>query len=126
MNARDDLFGELLPAIYNDDDEARALAWGLVSDWFGTLRYAHSADAHSEILDSLTWPGMSDFVREASLHIQDAHIVDYEDFAAGIRHQARLAEREGRVVAAGKPRPRGGAGDASGDLFAGDGGRGAK
>lgn len=27
MNGRDDLFGELLPATYVDDEEARTLAW---------------------------------------------------------------------------------------------------
>lgn len=129
MSARD-LFPELLPANYADADDARALAWGMVSDWFGTLSYAHSVETHSEILDSLAWAGMPKFVRDASLHTQDEPI-DYDDFVDGIRHQAMLARRAGLVVAAGKPRPRGGGGaavgaGATGDLFSDDeSGRGA-
>lgn len=125
-----DLFPELIPLPYDTTDEARELAWGMVSDWFGTLSYPHNDSTHDEILDSLSWPGMADFVRDASLCAQDEPI-DFGFFAAGVRHQARVARRAGLVVAAGKPRPRprgGGAsaGGATGDLFAGDDGRGSK
>lgn len=119
MNPRDDLFGELLPADYSDD-EARALAWGLVQDWFGTLGYSHSEATHAEILDSLNRHGMPGFVSDASLHLQDQPI-DYGFFAAGVRHQARLAWRSGLVVPTGKQRKRSRAGDATGDLFGDDG-----
>lgn len=118
MNARADLFGEL-PAAYTDD-ETRAFAWGLINDWFGALNYAHNEAAHSEILDSLGWPGMPEFVCDASLHSQDQPI-DYGFFAAGVRHQARLTKRSGLVVPTGKQRKRWRAGDASGDLFGDDG-----
>ncbi|MCL5059466.1 MAG: hypothetical protein M1449_02430 [Candidatus Thermoplasmatota archaeon] len=100
-----DLFPELLPAAYEDDDEARALAWGLVCGWFGTLSYRHSESAHCEILDSLESPAMAEFVADASLHLQDARI-DFDMFAAGIRHQARRARAAGLVLPDGKPRQR--------------------
>lgn len=119
MNAPYDFFPGLLPAGYTDD-EARALAWGLVSDWFGTLNFAHSEATHAEILDSLCWPGMLGFVRDASLHFQDQPL-DFGFFAAGVRYQARVAKRSGLVVATGKVRLRGRPGDASGDLFGDDG-----
>lgn len=128
MNAPTDFFPELIPSTYADADEARALAWGMVRRWFGALSYSHSEATHAEILASLDWPGIRDFVQDAALAEVDARI-DFDDFAGGVRHQARRARREGLVVAAGKPRPRGGAADATGDLFSGDGsgdGRGAK
>lgn len=114
-----DLFPDTLPPTYADDDEARAMAWALLCDWFGALSYAHNESTHSEILDSLTWPGMPAFVVEASLHLQD-EAIDFDEFAAGVRHQARLARRAGLVVPDGKPRKRGRASAAStGDLFGG-------
>ncbi len=123
MNARADLFGELLPAIYNDDDEARAFAFGLVREWYGTLRYAHSEEAHAEILESLDWPGMRDFVSEAALHLQynPYFDFDFDSFAAGVRTIARRAKAAGLVVESGKTRKRSRPGDATGDLFGGDG-----
>lgn len=120
MNGRDDLFGELLPDNYADDDEARALAFGLVQEWYGTLRYSHSEEAHAEILESLDWPGMRDFVTDALLHQQYARI-DFDSFAAGVRAIARRAKAAGLVVENGKPRKRRQPGDATGDLFGYDG-----
>lgn len=123
MNAPNDFFPELLPATYMSEDEARALAWGLVKDWFGTLSYCHNELAHQAVLDSLDMAGMDDFVRDASLHIQDEPI-DFDEFAAGIRYQARKAREAGLVVPDGKPRKRARAGDATGDLFGDDDGSG--
>lgn len=121
MNARADLFGELLPAIYNDDDEARALAFGLVQEWYGTLRYSHSEEAHAEILESLDWPGMRDFVTEASLHLQYNPTFDFDSFAAGVRTIARRAKATGLVVENGRARKRSRSGDATCNLFGDDG-----
>lgn len=106
MSARArDLFPDTLPAAYRDAGEGRALAWGLISDWFGTLSYPHNESTHAEILESLKWPRMPEVVCEASLHHQDEPI-DFDFFAAGVRHQARRAERAGLVVPDGKPRQR--------------------
>ncbi|MHB8825893.1 MAG: hypothetical protein ACYC39_09530 [Thiobacillus sp.] len=115
MTPRDDLFGELLPAAYTDDD-AREFAWGLTSDWFGTLNSVHNETTHQEILESLCWPGMPGFVCDASLHSQDQPL-DFDFFAAGVRYQARLAKRSGLVLPTGKKRTRVRPGDATGDLF---------
>lgn len=112
-----DLFPETLPTAYRDDDEARAMAWGLVIDWFGALSYQHNESTHQEILDSLSWPGMQEFVAEASLHIQDWRI-DFDEFADGVRAQAQRAEREGLVVEDGKPRKKAAA--TSGDNLFGE------
>lgn len=105
MMGAPDLFPETLPPVCRDAEESRALAWGLVQDWFGTLSYKHNESTHQEILDSLQWPGMPELVAEASLHIQDWRI-DFDEFADGVRGQAQRAEREGLVVEDGKPRPR--------------------
>lgn len=119
MNAPHDFFPELLPAAYSDD-EARALACGMVSDWFGTLRSAHSDKTHALILESLDWPEMPAFVRDASLHIQ-ASPIDFDSFADGVRTIARRAKAAGLVVENGKTRKRSRPGDATGDLFGDDG-----
>lgn len=121
MGALDDLFPETLSGAYRDVEEARALAWGLVIDWFGALSYTHNESTHQEILDSLNWPGMPELVAEASLHIQDWRI-DFDEFADGVRAQAQRAQREGLVVEDGKPRSRkkaasGTRGGRGGDLF---------
>lgn len=120
MNARDDFFTELLPATYSDDDEARALALGMVSEWFRVLNYPHNEATHTEILDSLNWPGMRDFVRDGSLHFQD-NPIDFDSFAAGVRTIARRAKAAGLVVENGRARKRSRSGDATGDLFAENG-----
>lgn len=120
MGGFDDLFPDTLPPTYCDVDEARALAWDMLNDWFGALSYSHNESTHQEILDSLSWPGMPDFVQEASLHTQDWR-VNFDEFAAGVRHQARLARRAGRVVPDGKPRVLRAPGGATGDLFGEDG-----
>lgn len=101
-----------------DDDEAREMALGLITDWFGTLSYAHSRATHDEIIESLGWPGMRDFVTAAGLAI-DGRVVDFDEFAAGVRRQARLAERAGLVVQDGKPRKRRAERASVGDLFGG-------
>lgn len=119
MNAPADLFPELLPANYDSIEEARELALCFVQHWFGTLSYRHSQETHDLILESLEWDGIEDFVRDASLHYQDAPI-DFQSFAAGIRYQARKAQEAGLVVPDGKWRKRARAGDATGDLFGGD------
>ena len=119
MNAPHDFFPELLPAAYSDD-EARKCAWGQVLDWFGALNYPHNEATHSEILDSLNWPGMQDFVREASLHFQD-NPIDFDSFAAGVRTIARRAKAAGLVLKNGRARKRSRSGDATGDLFVDDG-----
>lgn len=115
-----DLFPETLPVSYRDVDEARALAWGLLSDWFGTLSYIHNESTHTAILESLDARGMADLVRDASLHIQDQQI-DYHDFAAGVHIHARAARAAGLVVPDGKRRQRKRtSAQAGGDLFVGD------
>lgn len=114
MNAPD-LFPETIPPTYRDADEARALMWGMIQDWFGTLSFTHNESTHAAILDSLILPGMADVVRDASLHVQDEPI-DFGEFAHGIRAQARAARRAGLVVEDGKPRAAG-QGAATGDLF---------
>lgn len=117
MNAPLDLFPETISATYSNEDEARAMVAGIVSDWFGTLSYQHNESTHSEILESLAWPGMPAFVAEASFHFQDEQL-DFDDFAARVRHQARRAREAGLVVEDGKPKPRGaGAEVGAGDLF---------
>lgn len=113
-----DLFPDTLPKTYTDDAEARALAWGIVCDWFGVLRYQHSERAHAEIMESIGWPGLRHFVQDASLHVQDER-VDFDAFVARVRALADRARREGLVVADGKPRKRGLGADA-GDLFGGE------
>lgn len=120
MNAPLDLFPELTTTAedYSDDDRA-AFACGLLADWFGTLSYKHSESAHAEILASLDWPCMAAFVSAASWHLQD-NVIDFDKFAAGIRHQARMARARGLVVPDGKPRPRAPAAVDLFDLFAGD------
>lgn len=117
-----DLFRHTHPNNYRDDDESRALAWVLVRDWFLTLAYRHSERVHQEILESLSWSGMCHFVQDASLHVQDEPL-NFEDFAAGIRHQAHLARAAGRVLPDGKPRKRRrGEPVVVGDLFDAEGG----
>lgn len=119
MNAPRDLFPETLPpAAYRDEDEGRALAWGLISDWFGTLSYQHNESTHEAILDSLELPKIEDVVRDASLHLQD-ETIDFDEFAAGVRAAAARARRAGLVVPDGKPRQRSGVVAATGDLFGG-------
>lgn len=100
-----DLFPETLTHAYADDDEARALAWGLISDWFGVLSYKHNESTHSAVLDSLILPKMVAVVMDASLHVQDEPI-DFHEFAAGVRRQAQAARAAGLVVEDGKPRAR--------------------
>lgn len=119
MNAPD-LFFELLPANFDTDEEARALAWGMLCDKLSTLCYTHSESEHAEILAMLAAPKMPDFVADASLYLQDAPI-DFDEFAAGVRYQARKAREAGLVVPDGKPRLRFDAmREACGDLFAHD------
>lgn len=119
-----DLFPDTLPPAcrdVEDVEEARAMAWGLISDWFGALSYQHNESTHKEILDSLNWPGMPGFVAEASLHVQDQPI-DFGTFGDGVRAHARAARAAGLVVPDGKPRKRKKAasgGVSGGDLFDG-------
>lgn len=119
MNAPLDLFPELVSAEEYSDDDRAAFACGLLADWFGTLSYRHSESTHAEILASLHWPCMPEFVRAGSWHLQDA-APDFDEFAAGVRHQARMARTSGLVVPDGKPRPRAPAAVDLFDLFAGD------
>lgn len=113
-----DMFPETLPRL--DADDAREFAVALLADWFGGLRYSHGQAAHSEILESLDWPGMREFAEDAGIAICGRRI-DFDEFAAGIRAQARRAERDGLVVPDGKPRRtrRSAADTATGELFAG-------
>lgn len=119
MNAPADFFPELIPATYADNDDARALALGMIRDWFGALSYAHNESTHAEILDSLDWQGMPSFVSEAFFCVGEGQI-DFDVFADGVRHEARLARRAGLVVPDGKPRARMRPADATGRLFADD------
>lgn len=117
-----DLFPDLLLLAAGgemNDEQTAAFAAGLVQDWFGTLSYTHNESTHNEILESLNWPGMPAFVRAASAHMQDEQI-DFDDFAAGVRWQARRAKAAGLVVKDGKLRVLKTAASATGDLFSDD------
>lgn len=118
MGGFDDLFPETIPPSYTNEEEARALMWGLISDWFGTLSYQHNESTHAAILDSLILPGMAEVVMDASLHVQDEPI-NFHEFAAGVRRQAQAARAAGLVVPDGKPRRK--RAQTTGDLFGGEG-----
>lgn len=117
MSALDDLFPETLPDL-SDADAARELALAIVRSWFGTLNYAHNESTHREILDSLVWPGMREFVEDAGIAI-DGRRVDFYEFAAGVRAQARRARAAGLVVPDKRPRQRRAAVGVGADLFGG-------
>jgi hypothetical protein len=72
----------------------------LLSRWFGTLRYAHSASTHQAILDSLSWPAMRDVYE--SLHLA----VSWLAFCRQVILLANRAQQQGLVIPDGYSRGR--------------------